>query len=147
MAKAKTITRFVYIMELRLPWYDLRRWWRLIFSFKRHVKIGIANDAEARRMTVDRAFKGYSVEIINKYYCPSASRHERYLHKLFADDHEPVSGDGGTECYLLTSSQLTTAKKYLLKQATKHKRQESIISTIIFLIICMIALFIYAKFY
>jgi hypothetical protein len=129
--RSRTLTRYVYLMRVVLPWYDPMRY-VIWLSGDQLVKIGIAKDTDSRERTVDGSHRA-KVTTIDKYYCHSASKHEGHLHKLFKDKHYPIHGmDGGTEVYRLSMRDRSKARSYLKRNSVSYSLNEPILATLIF---------------
>lgn len=140
----KPLTRYVYIMRVRLPFWDLR-WFGHLLAGKSLYKIGVANDAEDRAETVDRSTSA-KVSLQDKYYCKTATRHESHLHKKFKAQKFIMLGmDGGTEVFLLSPSEYQEAKQYLNLKDLRRRGQSPILATLIFVLI-ILAILAYLKY-
>lgn len=135
MAKRKnTISRYVYLMSVSLPWSDLR-WVGIALSGDRLTKIGVAIDTKKREETVDKSHDA-EVRLQDKYYCRSATRHESYLHRTFKEKAYPIIGmDGGTEVYRLSGKEIREAKRYLRKESSRYHNRYRLAATGVFTLI------------
>ena len=134
----KTLSRYVYLNPVRLPIWDLR-WIAYRAKGQSLWKIGVAVDVDQRTKKVDNSHKSVKVKTKYKYYVPSATKHESYLHKEFESQKFEIIGlDGGTEVYRLSPKQLDFAKRYLRKQQHLKDRIGSNLATLIFTIILII---------
>lgn len=132
--KRKPLSRFVYIMRVRLPTWDFR-WVAYRLQGRKLYKIGVATDAEARQKTVDRSHPA-NVSLQDKYYCQAATKHESHLHQEFEEQAFLILGmDGGTEVFKLRPNQLRYARRYLRRESDRYHNRDRPMATAVFLLI------------
>ena len=112
--------RYVYLMRVRLPWSDRRRW-SLLLNGRELIKIGVAVDVERRRADIDRSHEA-RVRVLDRYYCEQATKHEARLHKMFKARSYQLRMDGGTEVFALSSTERRRAQQYLTGVVTVQTR-------------------------
>jgi len=131
--KSKPISRYVYIMRVRLPLWDFR-WVAYRLQGRKLYKIGVAVDAKARAKKVDESTPAI-VSLKDKYYCAAATRHESHLHKEFEDQAFLMLGmDGGTEVFTLNGKQLRYARSYLRKESNRYHNRDRPMATAVFIL-------------
>lgn len=140
----RTLTRYVYILDVTLPFWDLRRW-SLLLCGDRLVKIGVAKDASARAKAVDASHEA-TVRLSDRYYCNNATRHESHLHRTFKGKQFVMVGmDGGTEVFRLSAKEIRHARRYLERISNRRTVWHRITWTAAFTAAC-VALFIIYQF-
>lgn len=125
------MTRFVYIMKVRLPFYDFR-WFGHLLQAKALYKIGVAKDPSSRQKQVDSSTPAV-LTLYKKYYCQQATKHESHLHKKYNAFKFHLEADGGTEVFLLNSIQMREAKRYLLASSLQSTPVQNFVALIVFL--------------